>query len=871
MRVLPPERIPLIDREEEVRRIREHLEALVGGRGGALFVEGEVGVGKTRILKEVFRTAPSGVRRVFLTVTRIEDPLRTLLDAFLYSITDRAEERHPLVAREGFDVEGYMVRFRREGGVVVEVGMEEGAEKMFCLRVFTEGVETTPARSPEELGTLLMHLLRYNRGNVLIVWKEIRKAAEVFPREKLKRLIQRIHREARESGSLLILRDSPQTVKGLGAEGCRTIGVEVPGESLARRGGEVISPLFVATVLKGAAKREPLLLVLEDLHLSTRAFMNTLHFLMRELKDHPIFFLGSYRVEEGMPAGSREVVDILKRASRERLFDKISIRSFDRRVFRQYVEALQPERTLDEEEIEVLYRLSGGNPLLTWEILGYLPPSKSVQELESEGLETVPAGLKVMFMKGQTLLTEEEKRLMGALAVLGESVTGETLVEVFGGEGEEVFDLIERLMSKGYLKEEPDGKVGFVHEVFRENTYETLDKETLKDLHRRVAYHYLRMRERIGSGFEKRIVYHLREGGEREYALYFSLRVARRFLKRNEVEAGIEILRTAMDTSPEELSRGLWLKGALLLAEGLLKRGDFAEAEQWVERATEVAREMGWEEGVRRGEELRAILLKEYGRYDEALHLLVKNLRALDELGERGEEAWNLYYNIGELLFYQGEVKRAREMLENYLQNSPHITRERVEAHLIMAEIERLTTGEVKGVERHLKAAKECSRKLGDPALLHRMEAREIRERIRLQRSGRVYKEKLRNLVDKKDWVGRGTALLDLVECAILLKEHRMAEDLLSLARPQKGEEKLRCGILTVQLYLETGRVKELEGAAEELEKALEEIRIPLLQGSGYAVLSQAFSLLGRKKESERAERKAMEHLRRLQRNLSTT
>ncbi|HEY2284215.1 MAG TPA: ATP-binding protein, partial [Streptosporangiaceae bacterium] len=47
----------LVGRDEEARRLRAALTAAGAGRGGTLFLAGEAGIGKTRLVREIARTA----------------------------------------------------------------------------------------------------------------------------------------------------------------------------------------------------------------------------------------------------------------------------------------------------------------------------------------------------------------------------------------------------------------------------------------------------------------------------------------------------------------------------------------------------------------------------------------------------------------------------------------------------------------------------------------------------------------------------------------------------------------------------------------------------------------------------------------------
>ncbi len=52
-----PERIPLVGRREERAALLAHLDAAIGGRGRMVLLEGEAGVGKTRLMQQVARDA----------------------------------------------------------------------------------------------------------------------------------------------------------------------------------------------------------------------------------------------------------------------------------------------------------------------------------------------------------------------------------------------------------------------------------------------------------------------------------------------------------------------------------------------------------------------------------------------------------------------------------------------------------------------------------------------------------------------------------------------------------------------------------------------------------------------------------------------
>ena len=61
-----PGSMPLVGRVEELARLHRALQTTVAGRGGALLVAGEAGVGKTRLVAELARTAQAEGGRVLI-------------------------------------------------------------------------------------------------------------------------------------------------------------------------------------------------------------------------------------------------------------------------------------------------------------------------------------------------------------------------------------------------------------------------------------------------------------------------------------------------------------------------------------------------------------------------------------------------------------------------------------------------------------------------------------------------------------------------------------------------------------------------------------------------------------------------------------
>ena len=48
-----PARLPIIGREREIETLTKHLDDALAGMGSCVFISGEAGVGKTRLVEEI--------------------------------------------------------------------------------------------------------------------------------------------------------------------------------------------------------------------------------------------------------------------------------------------------------------------------------------------------------------------------------------------------------------------------------------------------------------------------------------------------------------------------------------------------------------------------------------------------------------------------------------------------------------------------------------------------------------------------------------------------------------------------------------------------------------------------------------------------
>jgi tetratricopeptide (TPR) repeat protein len=197
----------------------------------------------------------------------------------------------------------------------------------------------------------------------------------------------------------------------------------------------------IATFLKSAGRRQPLVLLLEDLHWADRPSLLLLEFLARELGGSRLLVLGTYRDVE--VSRRHPLSQTLGELTRERLFQRVLLRGLSQEDVGRFIElvsGLTPPRGL----VEAVYRQTEGNPLFVTEVVrllvqeGSLTPQPPLHLRDGEG-ETargrggeawtvrIPEGVREVIGRRLDRLSERCNQTLTIASVIGREFTLEQL------------------------------------------------------------------------------------------------------------------------------------------------------------------------------------------------------------------------------------------------------------------------------------------------------------------------------------------------------------------------------------------------------------------------------------------------------------
>ncbi|SEF86306.1 DNA-binding transcriptional activator of the SARP family [Nonomuraea solani] len=327
----------------------------------------------------------------------------------------------------------------------------------------------------------------------------------------------------------------------------------------------------IAAYLGGIAAGRPVVLVFDDLHWADEETLA----LLTALDTGPVLIVGTYRSTE-ISAGLTEALGRAARAEPVRVY----LGGLGEPEVRELVRSVTG-REVGEADARVVHARSGGNPFFVREL---------ARVWESEGLHTVPAGVREVIRHRLAGLPEVVRGHLRQAAVVGQEVDLGVLVALAGDE-ERVLDSVESALPAGFLVEQDAGRVRFAHALVHETLYGDITRarrarwhadvagileRTRPDEVEAIAGHCLRAEGRAGAARTARYTRAAAERAERRFAPHEAARWWR-----------------ATVTALEEGDAREWLAAVMGMVRALAVSGELREARRHRGRAVEVAESVG--------------------------------------------------------------------------------------------------------------------------------------------------------------------------------------------------------------------------------------------------------------------------------------
>ncbi len=351
----------------------------------------------------------------------------------------------------------------------------------------------------------------------------------------------------------------------------------------------------ITTFLKNAAKGQPLILVLDDLHWADKPSLLMLQFLARELRGARLMVLGTYRDVE--LKRQHPLAQTLGELNREGLSQRILLRGLSERDVARFIEitsGIAPPESL----VDAVYKETEGNPFFVNEIVRLLVADGRLErpdDVKSWSV-TIPQGVREVVGRRLDHLSDDCNRVLTIGSVIGREFGLRVLEHVADVSGDRLLEALEEAMAARVITEVPRSAdhYSFSHALIRETLYEELSTTRRVRLHRQIG----EVLEGIDpEGHLPQLAYHFSEaapGGDVDKAVDYARRAAERALAQYAYEEAVADYERALQAlelkSPPDETQQCGL--LIALGDAQLRAGDSEMGQETFLRAADLARKL---------------------------------------------------------------------------------------------------------------------------------------------------------------------------------------------------------------------------------------------------------------------------------------
>ncbi|WP_214321420.1 AfsR/SARP family transcriptional regulator [Nonomuraea sediminis] len=327
----------------------------------------------------------------------------------------------------------------------------------------------------------------------------------------------------------------------------------------------------VAAFVAEVAARQPLLLVLDDLH---RADAETLAILTHVIAEAPgPLVVAAYRHTEPNERLAEALAAI---AAHEPL--RLSLDGLSRAEVGELI-SLTAGRPAPEPTVAEIAERTGGNPFFVKEI---------ARLLDAEGIGAIPDGVRDVLRRRVARLPATAQTILRQSAVIGRESDVDVLTSVSGADEETVLEAIESGLVTGLLTEPVPGRLRFAHVLIRDTLYDDLSRIRRARLHARAAR---AIEEHRPADVAALAHHHLAAGDQPAKAVHYCGLAARQAESRFAHDEAAALWRAALDRFDGDPRERLELTLSMVAA--LANAGRLVEARTHRERAVRQALPLG--------------------------------------------------------------------------------------------------------------------------------------------------------------------------------------------------------------------------------------------------------------------------------------
>ena len=380
----------------------------------------------------------------------------------------------------------------------------------------------------------------------------------------------------------------------------------------------------VTTLMLGAARDRPIVLVLDDLHWADEPSLLLLRFAARELASSGLLILGTYRD-----------VELGRHHPLARMLGEISGIAGSRRIPLKGLSVGAVERYLEMTAgapapvglAEAVQERTDGNPFFVGEVVRLLASEGKLTGGGSAAELQIPQGVREVIGRRLDRLSDETNATLRVAAVIGRDFDQELVWRVADMQPEQLMTAATEAIAERLVTDLSDGHYSFAHALVRDTLYEELSPPKRSALHERTG---LAIEEICGGNVEERLgelAHHFLEAaprGDLAKAIDYAQRAGEQDMEQLAYEDAVDVYGRALEVLElmDEPDEGLRCSLLLSLGGAEAKSARVADARDAFERAADSARRLDDADSLV-GAAIGIAMMSDAGRLDEKLLALL--------------------------------------------------------------------------------------------------------------------------------------------------------------------------------------------------------------------------------------------------------
>jgi predicted ATPase len=495
----------MVGREGELKELKTILNRAIAGQGNMVFISGEAGIGKTRLLEELKDYAQEQGVDVLQGWSLYESltPYMPFLEAL------RSGGLESLFAEEIPKVEA--VYLLTHGGLTVKeiVRRETKLDSDIFSGMLTivgnfvkDSLSMLTGKEKEgrlnTLGYENYRILIESRGNLNLVVILTGKENE-FLINDMKRILEKVDRQYGDllvhwSGEYRGLDGIDHILESLISSGKYGDTDYIRKDPKIKRNW-----LFenISLGLERYTENNPSMLCIEDLQWADPSTLALMHYVTRNTKESKLLILGTYRPEdvgETREGKIHPLIDTLQVMGREDIYHKIELERLEEKHINEMLWVVLGKCEFSDDFKKQLQKETEGNPFFMVTLLRMLIEEKTIEKRDDAWImakdpneANIPSKVQDVIVRRLNRIKDDERRTLDYASVMGSEFTSNILASATQLSKISLLKHLSILEQKHRLIRTHDGKFKFDHAKIKEVLYSQIPMELRMEYHAIIA------------------------------------------------------------------------------------------------------------------------------------------------------------------------------------------------------------------------------------------------------------------------------------------------------------------------------------------------------------------------------------------------